>query len=67
MPKPGAVLETTELARFNNKSDIDNMEGMDVIHNKDGSKDIFLISDDNFNPLQHTILVWLTLPSWRQR
>ena len=64
---PGAVLETTELARFTHRSDIDNMEGMDVRRNSDGTRDIFLISDDNFNPLQHTILVWLTLPNLWQR
>ena len=61
--KPKAILETMELARFNNQSGIDNMEGMDVIRKSDGTKDILLISDDNFNPLQHTILVWLTLPN----
>jgi len=60
--RAGAVLQTKELGRFDHQSDIDNMEGMDVIRNKDGSTDIFLISDDNFNPLQHTLLVWLNLP-----
>lgn len=65
--QPGAVLETIELARFSKESGIDNMEGMDVIRNSDGTRDLLLISDDNFNPLQHTILVWLTLPNSWQR
>lgn len=60
--RPDAVLETTELARFDDHTDIDNMEGIATLKNKDGSTDILLISDDNFNPVQQTILVLLNLP-----
>lgn len=56
---PNATVTATELARFDNTSGIDNMEGLSIISNRKGAADIFLISDDNFNPLQKTILVWL--------
>lgn len=57
--KPDAIITTTELARFDADSGIDNMEGLSITQNRNGTADIFLISDDNFNPLQKTILVWL--------
>lgn len=57
--KPDATITSTELARFDNTSGIDNMEGLSITQNRKGAADIFLISDDNFNPLQKTILVWL--------
>ncbi len=59
--KPDALIKTTELAQLDSDSGIDNMEGISITQNRNGSADIFLISDDNFNPMQNTIVVWLTL------
>lgn len=58
---PGAIIGTQELARMDGGTGIDNMEGITVERNKDGAS-LLLISDDNFNPLQNTILVELALP-----
>lgn len=60
--KAGAVIETKELARFGSGSGIDNMEGFTLLPGKDGAMTLLLISDDNSNPLQNTLLVSLTVP-----
>lgn len=59
---PNTLLVPTELARLASGSGVDNMEGIAALPAKSGETDIFLLSDDNFNPLQKTILVWLKLP-----
>jgi hypothetical protein len=40
---------------------IDNMEGLSVHRTADGALVLTLISDDNFSPLQRTILLQFTL------
>ena len=54
---PGAVIEPEELARLNAFHGIDNMEGLDVLRQPDGSLRLYLISDDNFNVAQRTVLM----------
>lgn len=46
-----------DLARFENRTGIDNMEGMSLWQAPDGRTHLTLISDDNFSSLQRTILV----------
>ena len=53
-PRPGSI---RTLAAFENASGIDNMEGLAVEALADGSVRLWLISDDNFNPLQRTLLL----------
>jgi len=36
---------------------VDNFEGIDIQKGADGKNYIYLISDDNFNPLQNTYLL----------
>lgn len=55
--KPGAVLAGTVLGTFDGGYDIDNMEGLAVTTNAAGETLLTLISDDNFSPLQRTILL----------
>ena len=46
-----------DLARFETRTGIDNMEGISLWRDADGRTHLTLISDDNFNGLQRTILV----------
>ena len=45
------------LAQFDNSAPIDNMEGVSVERRKDGKMILTLISDDNFNAFQRTVLL----------
>lgn len=54
---PGATLEPETLAEWSPPTTVDNMEGIDVIERADGAVDIFLMSDDNRNPLQRFLLL----------
>jgi len=51
----------TELAAWESASGIDNMEGVAVTPEPDGGALIWIVSDDNFNVPQRTILVVLAL------
>lgn len=55
--RPGARLEGEELLKADMRSQIDNMEGLAVHRDADGSAVLTLISDDNFSFLQRTILL----------
>lgn len=54
---PGATLDPEILAEWSPPLAVDNMEGIDVIERPDGAVDIFLMSDDNRNPLQRFLLL----------
>lgn len=58
LPEPASA-ET--LAAFEQQHGIDNMEGIAVARDADGRVHLWLISDDNFNALQRTLLVRLML------
>ncbi|WP_027722318.1 esterase-like activity of phytase family protein [Maridesulfovibrio zosterae] len=45
---------------------LDNYEGVDTITTEDGKTFIYIISDDNFSPLQHTLLTLFELNPDRQ-
>jgi hypothetical protein len=59
--KPGAVLEGAVLFEADRSFAIDNMEGLAIHRNARGEIILTLISDDNFNPLQRTILLRFAL------
>lgn len=53
---PGARLEGTRLARLDARRRIDNFEGLSLRRDGEGRTLIYLISDDNFNAIQKTLL-----------
>lgn len=59
--KPGAMLEGRVLLSTNNRRTIDNMEGLAVREITEGAARgqvmVYVLSDDNFNPLQNTYLM----------
>jgi hypothetical protein len=59
--KPGALVDGPELIFADMGSQIDNMEGLSVHRDKSGALVLTLISDDNFLPLQRTLLLQFTL------
>ena len=59
--KPGAVLEGKELARLAWPLVVDNFEGLAVSDGPKGETIVYLLSDDNFNPLQDTLLLQFRL------
>lgn len=55
--KPGVRITGEVLGRFDMGYEIDNMEGLGVTRAASGEILLTLISDDNFSPLQRTILL----------
>ena len=55
--KPGARLVPKEIARLAPPQTIDNFEAMAVRPGPDGTVAVYLLSDDNFNALQRTLLM----------
>lgn len=58
LPDPASRVE---LAAFEEESGIDNMEGIAVVEEASGATTLWIVSDDNFNPLQRTILLRFVL------
>jgi len=54
--RPGAVLEGREMARLEWPFIVDNMEGLSVTR-EGGRTIVWLASDNNFNPIQRTLLL----------
>ncbi|MFN3719879.1 MAG: esterase-like activity of phytase family protein [Rhizobium rhizophilum] len=54
---PGAVVDGEILFEANYRSQIDNMEGLDVIPEPDGSVRLIVVSDDNHSILQRTLML----------
>jgi hypothetical protein len=59
--KPGALLTGTVLVEADNANQIDNMEAIDVHRNAAGETILTIVSDDNFSPLQRTLLLRFAL------
>lgn len=59
--KPGATVDGPVLITADMGSEIDNMEGLSVHRAADGALVLTLVSDDNFSPLQRTVLLQFTL------
>ena len=62
--RPGKVWQATELARLESPLAVDNMEGLAVTQ-EDGRDIVWIISDDNFNAFQRTLLMKFALPGLR--
>jgi len=59
---PGATVKPEELARLASPYAVDNLEGLASTRGSAGETLLWLISDDNFNPLQRNILMLFELP-----
>jgi hypothetical protein len=59
--KPGALVDGPELIYADMGYQIDNMEGLSVHREADGTQVLTLISDDNFSALQRTLLLQFAL------
>ena len=60
--RPNALLEGEAIAEFRPPAIYDNMEGIGVHAQADGRTRLYLLSDDNKNPVQRTILMSFLLP-----
>ena len=58
---PGAMLEAEEIARLEGSLTVDNMEGIDARRGPGGETLVYILSDDNDNPLQRTYLLMFEL------
>lgn len=54
--RPGQPWHVTEVARLSSDLPIDNFEGLAIVPREDGRLTVWLISDDNYSPLQRTLL-----------
>jgi hypothetical protein len=59
--KPGATVRAQELARLASPYAVDNLEGLAATKGPRGETLLWLVSDDNFNPLQRTLLLLFEL------
>ena len=59
--KPGAVIEGEVLLEATDALNIDNMEAIGVCR-RSGEIIITIMSDDNFSPLQRTLIMQFALP-----
>jgi hypothetical protein len=59
--KPGARLEGTEIASFTMRENIDNMEGIATRRGQHGETFVYLLADDNYNPVERTLLLMFEL------
>ena len=63
--QPGATVVPEELAHLSDPLSIDNFEGIAARRGEDGETLIYLVSDDNFNSVQRTLLVMFELGETR--
>lgn len=59
--EPGAMLHPRQIARLEAPLTVDNFEGIAIWRGPGGAAYVYLISDDNFNPLQETLLLLFRL------
>lgn len=59
--EPGALLEGSLLAELRSPLNVDNLEGIACRRGSAGETFIYLLSDDNFNPAQRTLLLLFAL------
>lgn len=55
--RPGAIVDGPVIFEADNASEIDNMEGIDVVVADDGSMHLIVVSDDNHSILQRTVML----------
>lgn len=58
---PGAVVDGEVLVNVGQRYSIDNMEGLAIREDENGDLLIYMIADDNFNPVQRTVLLMFRL------
>jgi hypothetical protein len=59
--KPGALVDGPVLIEAGSSHEIDNMEGISAHRNAAGETILTIVSDDNFSPLQRTLLLRFAL------
>ena len=57
----GATLRGTLVARFQHPLTVDNFEGVATVQGEDGATLVYILSDDNFNFFQRTLLLLFRL------
>ena len=60
--KPGKLIEGEVLLEATDRLNIDNMEGIAVHRSRTGETILTLMSDDNFSPLQRSLIMQFALP-----
>lgn len=60
-PRAGAAAAPREIARLEAPLAVDNFEGIDAWRAQDGEIAVLIVSDDNFNPRQRTLLMLFAL------
>ncbi|MEM9809737.1 MAG: esterase-like activity of phytase family protein [Pseudomonadota bacterium] len=63
MDAEGETLVPAVLGRMTFFDGADNMEGIAFYRSEDGGENLLLVSDDNFNPAQRTVLITLRIKS----
>lgn len=58
---PGAVVDGPSIFEADLSAEIDNMEGIDAHVTPEGDTVLTMVSDDNFSPIQRTLLLQFTL------
>ena len=58
---PGAVVDGPSIFQADLGNEVDNMEGIDAHVTPEGETVLTMVSDDNFSPLQRTLLLQFTL------
>ncbi len=58
---PGAVLDGPSIFEADLGDEVDNMEGIDAHVTPEGDTVLTMVSDDNFSPIQRTLLLQFTL------
>lgn len=59
---PGRAIKGREILRLTAPMTVDNFEGISARRGKDRRIIIYIVSDDNFNPLQRTLLMMFEIP-----
>jgi hypothetical protein len=58
---PGAVIDGPSIFEADLANEVDNMEGIDAHVTEEGETVLTMVSDDNFSPIQRTLLLQFTL------
>ncbi len=59
--RPGSRLAGREVGRLDESYNVDNFEGISARRGPGGETLVYILSDDNYNPLQHTLLFMFEL------
>lgn len=63
LPEDGKDIHAQRVASFRPPVSVDNFEGISAVAGESGSTVIYIVSDDNFSPLQRTLLLKFSLSS----